>query len=500
MSGPKRADVQAALKSAEAAGRKSAELVSASETAALKSLLRKAQDALGNADRSSGAVAAASAELAQARGDIPAVGAARSSIGQAQGRLDEAKAAAAAAREALAQAVKLDGQAGATFKLAQAEYDRAERDLRNSGGHYLRSEMEGAQRAKALFDQAAREGAQAATARAAAKQAAARAMDTASSATSAASTAVSRSAAARKESDERIRAEAEARRIAEEAKRRATLAVDAARGAIGGLDAESCDKFRPGQRSGLAQRLAGAEQSLNRGDSGSAERAATPLPPEAAQLAGAVAEARREFERLRAQALSGVAQLESAIEGSDGPLIGKWSDTPQALDDARRSLAQAQAAIAAEDFAGATGVCSTQVAALAEATRTAAESVAADARRTSIGEAVMDVLEEMGFDVSFEQGSKTEPLRIAGQTADAQGKGDFDLEIPLDGEVDFEVTAQQGDGSCSSAVLGLQKRLAERGVGWQTTDWGYGHEPTEQEAVRTQTRTVEETRTRTRNQ
>ena len=124
----------------------------------------------------------------------------------------------------------------------------------------------------------------------------------------------------------------------------------------------------------------------------------------------------------------------------------------------------------------------------------------ADDRRNEIGAAILDVLEEMHFDVSWDAGTRDQPLRLAGQTADESERGDFTVAIPLSGEVDFEVTATEGDTACVAAVQQLQAKLAERGIGWKTTDWGQAQDAAKAGpgTVRTHTKTETHTRTRTR--
>ena len=80
--------------------------------------------------------------------------------------------------------------------------------------------------------------------------------------------------------------------------------------------------------------------------------------------------------------------------------------------------------------------------------------------------------------MTFEPGTKSEPMKISGQVPAVSGEGDFLLELPLDGEVDFEVTDTNADGSaCSNAVATLRQRLADRGIAFTVTDWGHGHDP-----------------------
>lgn len=499
MSGPKKADVQAALNVAAATSRRAAAVVSAAETAALNDLLRRTEAVLASSSSKASATTTAKRGLAESKAGLPSVVGAARSLDAATAAQREAQAAASRARDEVARALHLDAQASATFAAAKAEYDRAEAALHRAGAHYLHDQMAWAQRARALYEQAETQGAAAAAARKKAKQSVAQALTRAEQSSSAIDTAVSRAAAARRESEEVVRAEAEARRIAEEARRKATLALESASSAINTLDPEACDKFRPGTRDNLTTRLMTADAALRRGDHAAAHRSAAGIPAEVDALAREVAVAQQEFQRRQAEATVALAELSSAITNADTELIAAWSDDSGASEAARRALTECHAAVAAERFDQATAAAQREVARLMAATNSAAESLGAHERRQAIGDAVMDVLGELGFDVSYEEGSKSAPLRIAGQTSRADERGDFDIEIPLSGDIDFEVTAEQGDGSCATAVRGLQERLAERGVTWQTTDWGYGHDPGDARP-RTVTRTQERTQQRTQTQ
>ena len=144
-----------------------------------------------------------------------------------------------------------------------------------------------------------------------------------------------------------------------------------------------------------------------------------------------------------------------------------WAQKATGLyDQARRALTE-------ERFADAEEISRSARQMLTDALQSAAEAKSANESRIHVGNAIMDVLAELHFDVSFDAGNRDEPLHIRGNSADTTGKGDFDISIPLSGEVDFHLEATQGDVSCVGAVNELQKRLAERGVKWNTTDWGH---------------------------
>ena len=482
MSGPKRSDVEAELRQALRAAERAQGAIADSQSKSLDSMLRRASDAVSGVGGDPLRDVASS--LTGARSDVPAVGAAKASVEAAGTALSRARQSVDSARREGDQAKKLTVDAASAFNSAMSEYKRARAALDKSGGHYLSSEMGWAKAARAHLEKAERLAAQASAARTKAAKSATQALAVATAAGGAVGTASKAARAARAESDERTRAEQEARRIAEAARQRATIAVGGARSALGGLNATDADKFRPGERAKLQHSLDAAQAALNRGDSAGAERLASGIPSQTERLAANVAAARAEFDRQLAEASAAASSLESAIAAADGDLIQSWSDDPQAITSARAALTRAQSMITSEQFDDATTLAAGQVRAVDAATVSASETRAAHERRESIGEAVMDVLEEMGFDVSFEPGTRTDPLRISGQTPEeAAAAGDFDIEIPLAGEVHFEVTAQEGDGACAQSVKGLQDKLAERGVGWNTTDWGYGQDP----ATRTST-------------
>lgn len=479
MSGPKKAEVQAELGRAQNAARAAESRIAAVEMGVVNAILDRAQQALAVADSASLQLAAAADDLAGCRQEVASAAGALDAVARALNGVEGASAALASAQQQVKSASRADAAARVAFDRAQAEFDRAEAALRRSGGHYLRDQMAWAQEARRGFEAATQLANQAADLREHARRAAAAALSRAQASGPAVRSAVTRASAARRESDERARAEAEARRIAQEAMRAATLAVSRAASSVSGLDKPAAEKFAPGRREALAGRLAEAQAHLRAGNSANAQQAAAGIDAEAARLGVEVARLKAVFEARRAECMAAIGELEAVIQAADPQLIANWADEPGALEAARSGLVQAQAGLDREQFEDASVRARALSAAVAEATTSGAAAHAANERRTSIGEAVMDVLAELGFDVSFEPGGKVDPMRISGQSANVDGRGDFDIRIPLDGEIDFEVTASQGDGGCAGAVASLQERLGERGVRWQTTDWGYGHEPDE---------------------
>ncbi|HET7462574.1 MAG TPA: hypothetical protein VFJ82_15075 [Longimicrobium sp.] len=494
MSGPKRADVVAALNVARNTQRSCATLISRSETAAVRRVL-------GDAEAAAQA-AAADAQAARREADAldgDACALAPEAVEAAQGAVTRAEQAARAAREAveatagaLAAAERIEQSARELFGQAEAEYERASAAVRGAGAHYLHNEMSWAREAQHLYDRAAAELREAEKKRREAERAAAAALKTAGEARSAGSAARDRTRGARAEAEARRRAQEEARRIAEEGRRRATLALEEARAALASLAELPHARFAPGAADQAEQALAGAARQLGGGEWDATVAAAHRVRDRLREVAAQVAEAAREHARRRAEAESRTGVLAAAVESADPGLVAIWAPDPGALDEARAALAAARQALEREAFEEAAEGAEAAAVQLAGAVRAAAEAHSLNERRSHLGDAIMETLEELGFEVSYEAGSRTEPLRISGQTPDATGRGDFDVALPLDGEVDFRVEAAEGDVACVAAVEALRERLAERGFGWSTTDWGHaeGHAPAT--AVQQQTEVVQQ--------
>ena len=212
-----------------------------------------------------------------------------------------------------------------------------------------------------------------------------------------------------------------------------------------------------------------------------------------------IAEVQREFERRRAEAQAEIAALGATCDACDEALIRQWAVEPATADDARTALQQARETEQAEDFDRARAGAQSAREALEGAMRSAVENESAHDLRNQIGDTIMDALEELGFEVSYEEGDRSDPMRIAGQTPDEAGRGDIDIELPLDGKVDFEVTAGQGDTTCVAAIKELERRLEQQGIQWQTTDWGHAENagPVTQTQVKQQVKRKTKRKTRT---
>jgi len=474
MSGPKKADVEAQLNIARAIQHKCASLLADIEEAATERILH---DGDGILKQTAEIAATLRRELDAMKGDlerfVPELASVREMAAQVQQELDNARAALKTAQAQVEQANQLKRKAHQTFADGEQQYRLAEESNRRPDPHYRYKEMEWALQAKELFDQAAAELADAAHVRREAERRAVEALRRARQAHAAATDGYQHIRLTRSEAEARRRAEEEARRIAEQQRREAVLSVEQARAAWNRLADLPHDKFCPGEAASIKHDLEAAAQMLEHGRFLEATEAAHRIPAMVHRLETKVRQAQQEYERQHAEAEAELRALAAIIDSTDEELIVQWANNPHALAHARHGMDLSQQAIKAERFAEAVRQAQAARQTLAQALNTAVENKRADDQRQIVGQAVMDVLAELGFDVSFEPGSRTEPLRISGQTPDVSGRGDFDIALPLMGEVRFEVNTPDGDASCIAAVEALQSRLAERGIRWQTTDWGH---------------------------
>jgi hypothetical protein len=475
MSGPKRAEVEAQLKVAHNGQRKCANRIANAEKKALQSLLNNAEilqqrtnSIVREAEQSFNSL---SSELRLAAGD--SLNGLRLLIQEAQRFSAETDNLLGQTRSSIAQADDQETTANVTHQHANRVYDEAESALRNAGSHYLRREMQQAEAATNLFNQAERELANASRSRGNATQHASQATRFAEEAASAAQNALRTFQATRAEAEARQRAAEEAKRIAEEKQRNATMALEGARATCERVLDLPHAKFSPGAEEQINRALEGLAQLMSQSNWDEASSTAKRLEQQARQLEVEIRTAQQEHTRRRAEAEASLQHLTSALEGTDIELIRDWADDSQALNQVQTQRQAAQAAMDNEEFEKAGEQAQAARETLMRALHTAAQNKSRHEVRGEIGEAVMDVLEELGFDVSTAEGTRTEPLRIAGQTPETSGRGDFDVSIPLSGEVNFHVNTPDGDTSCVAAVQELQKRLAERGVEWNTTDWGH---------------------------
>lgn len=497
MSGPKRADVQAALNIAARSAQASAAVISRADRDAVGHMSRRLSDALKDATSLGSSLEQAAEALAHVEHQGSDTESARKAV----------EAALAALGSGLGGTVTLAGNsrdadaaedlARQAYDEAQAEYDKAEQGLRQAGSHYLHNQMAWAQNARMKFDEAGQLAQRAAELRTGSKRAANKAVERAEAAVAEARRALSAAGSASRAAGERARAAAEAARIAEERRRVATSALAEARIAVDSLNAEDVDKFAPGTRNGLGDRVGQAETALASGDFEAVHRAVSEVVVEAQRIAQDSSQKRRKWDEDRAAALAAQGDVSSVLGSVDADLVSAWASDRDAVESGRIAVSKVDALIVNESFDEAVATANSARDQLQSATATAAAAHGQNLRRQEIGEAVMDVLEDLGFDLSFEEGTRDTPLRINGQTATPDGRGDFDIEIPLDGEIDFEVTAPEGDVSCVNAIRSLQEQLAQRGIDWTVTDWGHAEGHVDG-ASRTKTQSKTQTRTRSR--
>lgn len=475
MSGPKKADVVAQLNIAQLSQRQCANLISAAADAAIASISREAEGIMRDIAAQEAAMRDESGSFSSdarriapdavrragdaASSSTAAVSASRDVLNRARSEVDRARQQEQAARR--------------TFEKTEEEYTRAMNAVNYASGHYMHQEMTWAQQATELFARAERELASAAKVRKDAEKLATSALQQAREGKEAVKSALRQIRNTREEAQSLLKAEAEARRITEEKRRNASLALEKGRSALHRLDELPHQKFCPGKLDALSRELKAAQQALESGRFDAARTDGERIAGSAVRLEQDVVTAQKDFERRKAEAETQLNVLQAALAGVDEALIREWSDTPDACINAKQVLDRARKAVETERFNDATGPARDERQKLAEALASAAEAKSSHDKRTATGSAIMDVLKELHFDVSYEPGNKNEPMRISGQTTDEAGKGDFDIAIPLDGEVNFEVNTPKGDISCIAAIGNLQKRLESRGIKWQTTDWGH---------------------------
>jgi len=475
MSGPKKADVVAQLNIAQRSQRSCANLISTAADAAIASILLDAEKIIRD-------VTILDASLRDESGSFSsdARRIAPDAVRRAGEAASSSSSAVAASRDVLSRArnevdraQQQEQDARRTFDRAEEEYDRAMQAVNNADGHYMHQEMSWAQQATQLFTQAERELAAAAKVRKDAEKSASSALQKAREAKGAVQSARQQVQSTQDEAQSLLKAEADAQRIAEEKRRNATLALEKGRSALHRLESLPHQKFCPGKLDALTRDLKSAQQALESGRFDVSRADADRIAATGTCLEQEVAAAQKEFERRKAEAETQLNVLHATLTGMDEALIREWSDVPDACRQAKQVIDQVRQAVAAERHDEATSSARDERKKLTEALRSAAEAKSSHDKRMATGTAIMEVLQELNFDVSCEPGNKAEPMRIAGQTPDEAGKGDFDIAIPLDGEVNFEVNTPQGDISCISAIGELQKRLEQRGIKWNTTDWGH---------------------------
>lgn len=386
--------------------------------------------------------------------------------GPIQTMRNEATAALDRMRDQESKAERLYGQ-------ANDEYERTSTAIRNAGGHYMDKEMEWAKEARRMYEQAAALMSAGSGQRKEAEQKARRALNRAKEALSSVEQAQRDIKALRIETEARLHAEEEARRITEEKRREAVIAIEKAKAAIQRLEDLPHGKFQPGDAEKVGRLLSSADTMLHNTQFTEALSMATQASQEANRLIETISTAWQEFQRLKAEAEGEAQSLQITMDAIDKDLIIAWSDDQTILKQVETAMLDVRRDIDAEKFEHAAAQSKQVNESLRRSFQNAAENQSLNEKRETIGEAIMEALEEIGFETSYAPGSRTVPLHINGQTPDVKGKGDFDIEIPLDGHVDFEVKAAAGDTSCVAAIQALQKRLAQRGIHWETTNWGH---------------------------
>lgn len=475
MSGPKRADVVAALNNAQKCRRGCQVLISSAETANIESILQETGKLLKQMESGSrelkSVLQSLTPEIQRVLGDKADAIFQAQSVLNASGKVQELRNEAGSS---LARMQEQETNATRIFDRANKAYQSASDALnRASGDHYMQQEKDRADEARHLYEQASSVLATGARHRKEAEQKARTALNRAKEAVSAIEQAQRKVLSIRTEAQARLKAEEDARRITEQKKRDAVIAVEKAKAAFQSLEDLPHEKFHPGGAIKAAQRLDSAETMLRDNRFDEAASSANQAGQEATRLIESVSNAWQEFQRRKAEAEGNIQVLRIAFDNLDRNLISTWADDQTVLRNVETALQKANQEIENENFDQASEQAKMANDLLSQSLHNAAENQSLNEKREVTCEAIMDALEELGFETAYQSGNRTSPLRIAGHTPDIKGKGDFAIDIPLDGNVDFKVTAAAGDTSCVAAVQDLQKRLAQRGIRWETTNWGH---------------------------
>lgn len=491
MSGPKRADVVKALNVVAENEKRCAARIAAAESVTVQSLAgrtqERAREASESVRRASDIAAGYDTDTLRVCG--PAASAVRSAAQAARDTADRATSAVTRAMGVVENAQQVEAQANTRLEEASAQYQAARDALASvKGDHYMHGPMEQAKQARTLYEEAARLLERAAKERKEAKKQLEKALEEANNAASQAAAVVARAEGVREEARVVLAAEEEARRITEARRRDALTRMGVARAALARVAALPHEKFAPTVLLGLEARLRAAEDAARMGMGDFGNAASEAVLADAERAASDVAQAQAAWERRRDAAVTGVALLDAALAGvSDPAFIREWADDRDALDRATVTRETVNAHVRAERFEDAVGAAESARNAVTAAIESAARNHSLDQQRTETAEAVVDVLNDLGFQVGDEPGNRTQAYRIVGQMPGLDETGDILIELPLEGEVHFEVRHEAGDASCVASVRALQERLRDRGVEWNVTHWGHA------EGVNTTARKVNET-------
>lgn len=476
MSGPKRADVQAALDMAARAAQASAQSLRGMQMSALTAWREKLSHVQEEMRHLANALVRKTEELDSTVSQLGGILSAREAVHTAAAGLAANERALSEIERATEVAAAAETAAQSAYSRAHAEYQKAEQSLRQAGGHYLQTQMGWAEHARQLFDDATKlsnEGAVALKRALTLAEAAARESE---AGVARARQALEAADAALAAEAERVEAERRAARIREANRRRAALALANAQTGIEVLNLDDGRKFVPHVVEELIGSLRRAQGEYAKQNFEDVEKVLARVPHEVKVAARLIDERRHEWDLAHSEATTGLEGLDVLLASIDREFVEEWADNRSVVDSASEARECAESLIRAERFEEAISLAKKTATDLEIGIRTAAAAHGKNLERAEIGDAIMDVLEELGFDVSFEEGNRDTPLRISGQTAAPDGAGDFDIEVPLDGEVDFEVAAGAGDTSCVAAVEAVRTRLAERGVDWSVTDWGHARD------------------------
>lgn len=270
----------------------------------------------------------------------------------------------------------------------------------------------------------------------------------------------------------------EKERIKEENERKAKLMADDLQSLRNRIEAKDYRKFGGGTYSSGEQKLLDSFDALVAG--GNYEQAlkeAGDLKERLTNAAEAIENGQIAWETAKAAAEKALADAKEEISGFNRDEIAKYSGMNEGeIRAAFDAVNAAEAAIRAEDFAGAEAAVANGMEKIRTIIETTAKNREAAENRLEIARCIMQALYDANYDEPQayldDENDELSELHIV---ASAPGNvADMEMQVSLEGKVSFEVK-NIPDGQeqlCKGAVQNLQEKLGNDGVIFDVTDWG----------------------------
>ena len=270
----------------------------------------------------------------------------------------------------------------------------------------------------------------------------------------------------------------EKERIREENERNAKLMADDLHSLRNRIEAKDYRKFGGGTYSSEEQKLLDSFDALIAGGKyEQALKAAGDLKARLANAAEAIENGQIAWETAKAAAEKTLADAKEESAGFNRDEIAAYSGMNAGeIQAAFDEVNAAEAAIRAEDFAGAEAAVANGMEKLRAIVETTAKNKEAAENRLEIARCIMQALYDANYDEPQayldDENDELSGLHIV---ASAPGNvADMEMQVSLEGKVSFEVK-NIPDGQeqlCTGAVRSLQERLGNDGVIFDVTDWG----------------------------